>query len=122
MIPAIGTGFLPFIISTPPTPVPLPVTHVGTYASVGGPAPIVTPLLFPDLTEQVIGGADAEAEYGIVSNAARITVVSLNRTGVYSALLVDAVELLGGTEACATTPQSGIAAGESRPVSTFVGE
>lgn len=120
MIPAYGTGFLPFEIITPPTPVPLPIEHVATYASQGGPAPIITPLLSPALTAQIEGAASADSQYGIVSNSAYITVVSLRRQGVYSALLVDAVELEGGTTACATTPDSSIAPDENRPVSMFV--
>lgn len=120
MIPSVGTGFLPFFIATPPIPVPLPVEHVATYASAGGPAPILTSILSPTLTERVLGGADADAEYGVVSNNAYITVVSLRRSGVYSALLVDSVELLGGTNACATVPDSVIVADEDRPVSMFV--
>lgn len=120
MIPSVGTGFLPFNIATPPISVPLPIEHVATYASQGGPAPIITPVMSPALDEVVLGSADADSEYGIVSNNAYITVVSLHRTGVYSALIVDAVELEGGTAACATVPDSTIAACESRPVSTFV--
>lgn len=122
MIPSIGTGFLPFMIATPPLSVPLPVDHVATYASQGGPAPIITPILAPALVARTSSAADADAdaEYGIVSNSAYITVVSLRRFGVYSALVVDAVELQGGTSPCATTPDSSIAPDENRPVSMFV--
>lgn len=120
MIPAVGSGFLSFMVATPPVAVPLPVPHVATYASQGGAAPIVTPLLDGELTERAIGDAEAAAVYGVVETGARITVVSLMRTGVYSALVVDAVELMGGTAACATTPDSTIASCGERPDSDWL--
>jgi hypothetical protein len=121
VIPAVGTGFLPFNITSPPIPVPLPVDYEATYASVGGPAPILVPIMPASLTMRVRGDADAFAEYGSVSNNAKITVVSLLRSGVYAGLLVDAVELMGGTDACAPKPNTIVTAGPARPVSTIVG-
>lgn len=124
VIPAVGTGFLPFVVTTPPIPVPLPVPYEATYTTVGGDGPVTTVLMEPELDVQVIGGAEAEADYGPAQppSTSKITQLILRRTGVYSALLVDAVELMGGTEACATTPDSIISECATRPVSVFYRE
>lgn len=119
MIPAVGTGFLPASIATPPQPVALPVEHVGTYASTPGAAPLTIPLLDAVLTVRQLGDASADGMYGL-AGADYITVLNLRRDGVYNALLVDAIELEGPFASCGVAPDSVIVLDDPRPVSMFV--
>ncbi|MEP6990073.1 MAG: hypothetical protein ABJA80_04015 [bacterium] len=118
MIPAVGTGFLPMSIATPPQPVALPVEHVATYASTPGAAPLTLPLLDAMLTVRQLGDARADGQFGL-AGADYITVVSLRRDGVYNALLVDAIAL-DPIAACGLPPDSIYAPDDARPVSMFV--
>ncbi len=117
---ASGAKFVSAVLTALPVSAPLPVPFEATYRVGPAAPPILIPQQEPVVESLAIGSVEAAAEYGATLNTSQITLVTLRRTGAFGALLVDGVELTGGTSPCSDAPESSVE--DSSPaITTFLG-